>query len=62
MSPKVKKRFPTLNHFVDAGLLTKEEKKIFEDLDNEYPNYTKNWQVLGVLGEKIVQFPLYIAI
>ncbi|KAH1028709.1 hypothetical protein HUJ05_002040 [Dendroctonus ponderosae] len=48
MSPKAKKRFPTLNHFVDAGLFTKEEKKIFEDLDNEYPNYTKNWQALDV--------------
>ncbi|XP_048517093.1 bestrophin-2 isoform X2 [Dendroctonus ponderosae] len=47
MSPKAKKRFPTLNHFVDAGLFTKEEKKIFEDLDNEYPNYTKNWLPLA---------------
>ncbi|XP_066147052.1 bestrophin-4-like [Euwallacea fornicatus] len=47
MSPKVKKRFPTLNHFVDAGLLTKEEMKIIEDLDNEYPNYSKNWLPLA---------------
>ncbi|XP_060530676.1 bestrophin-4-like [Cylas formicarius] len=47
MSPKVKKRFPTLNHFVDAGLLTKDEKKIIEDLDNEYPNYSKNWLPLA---------------
>lgn len=47
MSPKAKKRFPTLNHFVDAGLLTREEKKIIEDLDNEYPNYSKNWLPLA---------------
>ncbi|KAL1489718.1 hypothetical protein ABEB36_013654 [Hypothenemus hampei] len=47
MSPKVKKRFPTMNHFVDAGLLTKEEKKIIEDLDNEYPNYSKSWLPLA---------------
>lgn len=46
ISPKVKKRFPTLNHFIDAGLLTKDEKKIMEDLDNEYPNYSKNWYTL----------------
>lgn len=47
MSPKAKKRFPTLNHFVDAGLLTRQEKKIIEDLDNEYPNYSKNWLPLA---------------
>ncbi|XP_050299323.1 bestrophin-4-like [Anthonomus grandis grandis] len=47
MSPKVKKRFPTLNHLVDSGLLTKEEKRIIEDLDKEYPNYSKNWLPLA---------------
>ncbi|CAG9769518.1 unnamed protein product [Ceutorhynchus assimilis] len=47
MSPKVKKRFPTLNHFLDAGLITKDEKQIMEDLDKEYPIYSKNWLPLA---------------
>lgn len=42
ISSKVKKRFPTLDHLMEAGLLTKEEKKIIEDLDNDYTN-TKYW-------------------
>ncbi|XP_030745642.1 bestrophin-2-like isoform X2 [Sitophilus oryzae] len=47
MSPKVKKRFPTLNHLVHAGLLTQDEKKIVEDLEKEYPNYQKHWLPLA---------------
>ncbi|CAH0560100.1 unnamed protein product [Brassicogethes aeneus] len=47
MSPKVKKRFPTLNHFVDAGLITKEEKQIMQELDTEYPSYSKYWLPLA---------------
>lgn len=43
MSPKVKKRFPTTGHLVETGLITKEEKKIMEDLDLEYPSYSKYW-------------------
>ncbi|KAK9875904.1 hypothetical protein WA026_009690 [Henosepilachna vigintioctopunctata] len=43
ISSKVKKRFPTLNHFVKAGLLTNDEKKIIEELDDVPPRYTKYW-------------------
>lgn len=43
ISPKIKKRFPTLNHFVDSGLLSEEEVKIIEDIDNDFPNHTKYW-------------------
>ncbi|XP_060530682.1 bestrophin-2-like isoform X2 [Cylas formicarius] len=46
-SSKVKKRFPTLKHLVDAGLLSRDEKKAMEDLDGEYPNYSKNWLPLA---------------
>ncbi|OQV12140.1 Bestrophin-3 [Hypsibius exemplaris] len=34
-----KKRFPTFNHLVEAGLLTKEEFTYFEDLNIQYAKY-----------------------
>lgn len=46
VSPKVKKRFPTLQHFVHAGLLQEDELEIWLNLDNEYPSYTKYWYCL----------------
>lgn len=45
ISPKVKKRFPTLNHLVEAGLMTHEEKNIMEQIDNDFPPYSKYWYV-----------------
>ncbi|KAJ8949815.1 hypothetical protein NQ318_000513 [Aromia moschata] len=65
LSPKVKKRFPTLNHFVEAGLITGEEKKLMEELDKEYPTWaasvttrarhegiiTEDLSVKGILDE-----------
>lgn len=35
ISPGVKKRFPTLDHAVEAGWMLSGEKKIFEDLDQK---------------------------
>lgn len=43
ISPRVKKRFPTLNHFVEAGLLQQNEKEILADLDSKFPKYNKYW-------------------
>lgn len=43
ISPKVKKRFPTLNHFIDSGLLSEDEVKIIEEIDSDFPNHTKYW-------------------
>ncbi|KAI4463365.1 bestrophin [Holotrichia oblita] len=47
ISPKVKKRFPTLQHFVDAGLMMPDEKKIMQGLTDEYPNYPQFWLPLA---------------
>ncbi|MCL4131512.1 UNVERIFIED_CONTAM: hypothetical protein GTU68_056010 [Idotea baltica] len=40
VSPQVKKRFPTLDHLVEAGLFTSNEKKIFKDLSLKTPHPT----------------------
>ncbi|XP_065213919.1 bestrophin-4 isoform X2 [Planococcus citri] len=42
VSVRVKKRFPTLQHIVDAGFLMESEKKIFEMLEVKTP-MTKYW-------------------
>lgn len=38
ISPRVKKRFPTLDHVVEAGWMLPGEKKIFEDLEHKTPH------------------------
>ncbi|KAL3265240.1 hypothetical protein HHI36_009454 [Cryptolaemus montrouzieri] len=43
ISPRVKKRFPNLDYFVEAGLLQQNEKEIIEDLDKKSPTYSKQW-------------------
>ncbi|GLH15310.1 Bestrophin homolog, partial [Gryllus bimaculatus] len=43
ISPRVKKRFPTLDHFVEAGLLTDNEKSIMSDLNEKFPRHSKHW-------------------
>ncbi|CAG9807866.1 unnamed protein product [Chironomus riparius] len=43
LSPKVKKRFPTLNHYVEAGLLNDNEREIIEDLNMKFPKHSKHW-------------------
>ncbi|KAJ8873602.1 hypothetical protein PR048_024420 [Dryococelus australis] len=42
-SPRVKKRFPTIEHFVEAGLLTDNEKCIMSDLNSKFPRHSKHW-------------------
>ncbi|XP_076048194.1 bestrophin-2-like isoform X2 [Oratosquilla oratoria] len=54
ISPRVKKRFPTLEHLVDAGFLTPNEKKIFDDLDSKtaHPKY---WMPLVWAGSIVTR-------
>jgi len=43
VSPRVKMRFPTLDHFVEAGLLLENEKVIIHDLNDKFPRHSKHW-------------------
>lgn len=43
ISPKVKKRFPTLDRFIQAGLMHQSEKDVIADLNKKFPNYSKHW-------------------
>lgn len=43
IAPRVKKRFPTFQHFVDAGLLLENERIIIESLNEKFPPYSKHW-------------------
>nr|XP_022910491.1 bestrophin-1-like [Onthophagus taurus] len=47
ISPKVKRRFPTLNHITEAGLMMPDEEKIMRELQEEYPNYPRFWLPLA---------------
>jgi len=43
VSPRVKKRFPTLEHFVESGLLLENELAIFQSLNKKFPKPSKHW-------------------
>ncbi|XP_031617127.1 bestrophin-4 isoform X2 [Contarinia nasturtii] len=43
VSPKVKKRFPSLQHLVEAGLLEENEKFIMESFNSKFTKYSKHW-------------------
>uniref|UniRef100_A0A1Q3G0C8 Bestrophin homolog n=1 Tax=Culex tarsalis TaxID=7177 RepID=A0A1Q3G0C8_CULTA len=43
ISPRVKKRFPTIDHLVEAGLLNENEHKIMQDLNEKFPRHSKHW-------------------
>jgi hypothetical protein len=47
ISPRVKKRFPSLNHYVEAGLLNDNELEIIQDLNQKFPKHSKHWWVTG---------------
>lgn len=47
VSPAVKKRFPTFKHLVTAGLMHEDERRIMEELDNDFPSFTKYWLPLA---------------
>ncbi|CAH0759221.1 unnamed protein product [Diatraea saccharalis] len=43
ISPRVKKRFPTLINLVEAGLLLDNEKIILDNLNEKFPKPSKHW-------------------
>ncbi|XP_073817465.1 bestrophin 1 isoform X3 [Musca autumnalis] len=43
ISPRVKKRFPNLSNFVEAGLLIENEKNIIESMNKGFPRHSKHW-------------------
>ncbi|XP_037967947.2 bestrophin-4 isoform X3 [Plutella xylostella] len=43
ISPRVKKRFPTLDNFVESGLLLDNEKEILDNLNAKFPKPSKHW-------------------
>lgn len=54
ISPGVKKRFPTLDHLVEAGIMTSNEQKIFDDL-NSKTSHSKYWMPLVWAGTIIAR-------
>ncbi|KAI8122109.1 Bestrophin-2 [Lucilia cuprina] len=43
ISPRVKKRFPTLDHLVDVGLLVENEKVILTNMNEKFAKHPKHW-------------------
>ena len=43
LSPGVRKRFPTMGHFIKAGLINEQELSIIDDAKERFPGYSKNW-------------------
>lgn len=43
ISPRVKKRFPSLDQLVEAGLLLENERIIMENLNSKFPRHSKHW-------------------
>jgi hypothetical protein len=42
-SPRVKECFIALDHFLEADLLTENERFIINDLNNQFPTDSKYW-------------------
>lgn len=43
ISPRVKKRFPSIDHFVEVGLLLENEKNIIAAINEKFPGPPKHW-------------------
>lgn len=46
VSPRVKKRFPSHDHLVEAGLLMENERDVIEHFNEKFPRYPKNWMCI----------------
>ncbi|XP_047522699.1 bestrophin-4 isoform X1 [Pieris napi] len=54
ISPRVKKRFPTLDNLVEAGLLIDNEKSILDNLNQKFPKPSKHWYDIFLVPLPIV--------
>jgi len=54
-SVQVKKRFPTLNHLSDAGIITDNERVIIESLDEKCIQHPKYWMSLVWAGAVVTR-------
>ncbi|XP_030387313.1 bestrophin-4 [Scaptodrosophila lebanonensis] len=43
ISPGIKRRFPTYDYLVDAGLLNRNEAAIIQAMDEKFPKHPKHW-------------------
>lgn len=46
ISPRVKKRFPSIDHFVEVGLLLENEKNIIAAINEKFPGPPKHWMLI----------------
>ncbi|XP_023340441.1 uncharacterized protein LOC111710568 isoform X2 [Eurytemora carolleeae] len=54
-SVQVKKRFPTLDHVCEAGIVTENEKKIIEDVEQKCIQHPKYWMSLVWAGAVVTR-------
>lgn len=52
---RVKKRFPTYDHLVDAGLMTDNEKDIIVDFNKNFPKHPKYWMPIIWAGSVVTR-------
>lgn len=55
ISPRIKKRFPSLDHYIEAGFLLENEKEIIEEIERSVPGYSKHWLPIVWAGNLVTR-------